>query len=478
MRKHILFLLALAGVLLACKPESEHYTIPRLDDVMHLRASASSLRLSQAQSADTAITFSWDIPALTDGITGYEYYFKMDIADNEYATSITPMLVDGGNSVSFTHAALNDLLEGWGITAGTVCPLEAEIIAHPKGLSTYVKPMLSTVTFEVIGYASVLYLAGSATKAGTTYTEALEMSKVAGRNAYRYAGTLSKGELLFLTERSDSAAVYGQGTTEGSLCYNTTLAATTPIAVAHAGFYIVEADIDGLTVTQTEPLYLFGSAAGGWDLGSAIAMEQVSEHTLSWSGLLSEGELKFLCEPTVSSRRFDGAFWLAPEDGTATEGTTSMLFAPNGTPDTKWSVPSTGLYSIRVDLTIPEVTFSRDEDFDKLPYKQIWLCGDATPGGWDTPFSEQFSYDTEARNGSFVWTGYLAAGEIKFPLNPSSYEGAFFIAPEAGTPISAEPTSVVYTANNQPDQKWQVTAAGKYKITINVLDLTVQFVQQ
>lgn len=477
MRKHILFLLALAGVLFACEPESEHYTISRLEDAMHLRTSVSSIHLSHAQSADTAITFYWDIPALTDGITGYEYYFKMDIADNEFATSITPMLVDGGSSVSFTHGALNDLLERWGITAGTTCALEAEVIAHPKGLSTYVKPMLSTVTFEVIGYASVLYMAGSATTVGTNYSEALEMSKVAGSNAYRYVGTLTQGNLLFLTERSDSANVYGQGTTAGSLNY-TTLSAATPISIAHDGFYVIEADIDGLTVTETEPLYLFGSAANGWDLGSAIAMEQVSEHTLSWSGILVAGELKFLCEPTVSSRRFDGAFWLAPADSTRAEGTTSMTFAPNGTPDTKWVVPSTGLYTILVDLTIPKVTFSSDKEFDKLPYKQIWLCGDATPGGWNTPFQEQFTYDTEARNGSFVWTGNLAAGEIKFPLNPDSYEGAFFIAPEAGTPISAEPTSILYTANDQPDQKWQVTASGKYKITINVLDLTVQFVQQ
>ncbi len=477
MRKHFLFLLALAGALVACKSESEHYTIPRLDDAMHLRASASSLHLSHAQSADTAITFSWDIPELTDGITGYEYYFKMDIADNDFATSITPMLVDGGSSVSFTHGALNDLLERWGITPGNACSLEAEIIAHPKGLSTYVKPMLSTVTFEVIGYASVLYLAGSATSIGSAYTEALEMSKVAGRNAYRYTGTLSRGELLFLTERSDTAECYGQGATKGSLSY-TTLAAATPVSVDHAGFYIIEADIDALTVTQTEPLYLFGSAAKGWSLGDAVAMEQVSEHTLSWSGLLSEGELKFLCEPTVGNRRFDGAFWLAPDDATPAEGTTSMTFAPNGTPDAKWSVSATGLYTILVDLTVPSVTFSRDEDFDRLPYKQIWLCGDATPGGWNTPFSEQFAYDAEARDGSFVWTGNLAAGEIKFPLNPSSYEGAFFIAPEAGTPISAEPTPVVYTANDTPDQKWQVSASGKYKITINVIDLTVKFEQQ
>ena len=204
MKQRIFFLLLVAGALLGCKPESEHYTIPRLDDELHIRASVSSLRLLQSQSKDTAITFSWDIPELKDGITGFEYYFKMDIADNSFATSITPMLMDGGNTVSFTHGTINDLLEGWGIAAGSWTALEAEIIAHPKGLDTYVKPMLSTVTFDVMGYASVLYMVGSATSVGDDYTVAIEMSKVPARNAYTWTGALTEGELLFLTSRSDS----------------------------------------------------------------------------------------------------------------------------------------------------------------------------------------------------------------------------------------------------------------------------------
>ena len=35
-----------------------------------------------------------------------------------------------------------------------------------------------------------------------------------------------------------------------------------------------------------------------------------------------------------------------------------------------------------------------------------------------------------------------------------------------------------YTPNDTPDQKWVVTDAGKYKITINVLDMTVKFEKQ
>lgn len=477
MRQRIFFLFAIAGALLGCKPESEHYTIPRLGDEMHIRASVASVRLLQMQSADTAVTFTWDIPALKDGITGFEYYFKMDIADNSFATSINPMLVDGGNTVSFTHGALNDLLEGWGIAAGSWASLEAEIIAHPKGLDSYVKPMLSTVTFDVMGYASVLYMAGSATTIGDDYTAAIEMGKVPARNAYTWTGALTEGELLFLTARSDSAGAYGQGSTAQALRY-TNLSEAQPLTITHAGYYVIEADLEGLTVTETEPLFLFGEAANGWALGDAIAMTNITEHTLTWSGLLGAGELKFLCEPDPERRNYEGAFWMAPAAGTPAEGTTSMTFAKNGKPDTKWVVPSVGLYTVNVDLTIPEVSFSRNEDFDKLPYKQIWLCGDATPGGWNTPFSEQFTYDVAARDGSFTWTGNLTAGEIKFPLNPDSYEGAFFIAPAADTPVSAEPTAILYTSNDQPDQKWRVSVAGKYKITVNVLDMTVKFEQQ
>ena len=477
MKQRIFFLLLVAGALLGCKPESEHYTIPRLDDELHIRASVSSLRLLQSQSKDTAVTFSWDIPELKDGITGFEYYFKMDIADNSFATSITPMLMDGGNTVSFTHGTINDLLEGWGIAAGSWTALEAEIIAHPKGLDTYVKPMLSTVTFDVMGYASVLYMVGSATSVGDDYTVAIEMSKVPARNAYTWTGALTEGELLFLTSRSDSTGAYGQGATAQTLLYSDTKEAR-PLTIHHAGYYVIEADLEGLTVTETEPLFLLGEAANGWVLGDAIAMTNITEHTLTWSGLLSTGELKFLCEPDPDRRSYEGAFWMAPAESTPAEGITSMTFAKNGKPDIKWVVPAVGLYTVNIDLSVPQVSFTRDEEFDKLPYKQIWLCGDATPNGWNTPFSEQMTYDVTASNGSFTWTGNLAAGEIKFPLNPNSYEGAFFIAPDVDTPVSDRPTPILYTPNDQPDQKWRVSAAGKYKITINVLDMTVKFEQQ
>lgn len=477
--KKLLYIALAAVSLIACKPESVRIDIPSLEDEMHIRASVERVQLRQAASSDTAVVFSWDIPALKDGITGFEYYFKMDVSGNGFASSISPMLVDGSNSVAFTHKQINEMLEKWNITAGTWAALDAEVIAVPAGLEHYTKPMISVVTFEAMGYASVLYLAGSATSVGTDYTKALAMSKVAGQDAYTWTGTLSEGGFLFVNEQADNSPAYGMGADANTLHYADSVAIAKTFTIDRAGYYTLTASLSDLTLTYLEPLYLFGSATpGGWTLAEAAPMTNLTSNTLTWEGILSAGELKFLCEPNPAQRRFDGAFYMAPAESTLADGTTDMVFAADGNPDVKWQVPAAGMYQIKVDLSQHSVTFAVDADFAKLPYKQIWICGSATPRGWDTPFGEQMTYDSKAKDGSFTWTGELIAGEIKFPLNPDSYEGAFFIAPAVDTPVSEQPSAVKYTPNDTPDQKWVVTDAGKYKITINVLDMTVKFEKQ
>ena len=477
--KKLLYIALAAVALVACKPETVRIDIPSFEDEMHIRASVERVQLRQVASSDTAVVFSWDIPALKDGITAFEYYFKMDVSGNGFASSISPMLVDGSNSVAFTHKQINEMIEKWNITAGTWAALDAEVIAVPKGLDHYTKPMISTVTFEAMGYASILYLAGSATAVGTDYTKALAMSKVAGQEAYTWTGVLSEGEFLFINQQTDNSPAYGMGADANTLHYADSVADARTFAISRAGYYTLTASISDLTLTYLEPLYLFGSATpGGWTLAEATPMTNLTSNMLTWEGILSAGELKFLCEPNPAQRRFDGAFYMAPAESTLADGTTDMVFAADGNPDVKWQVPAAGMYQIKVDLSQHSVTFAVDADFAKLPYKQIWICGSATPRGWDTPFGEQMTYDSKAKDGSFTWTGELIAGEIKFPLNPDSYEGAFLIAPAVDTPVSEQPSAVKYTPNDTPDQKWVVTDAGKYKITINVLDMTVKFEKQ
>ena len=486
--KKLLYIALAALALAACKPDTVRFDIPQLEDEMHIRASVERIQLRQVDAADTAVVFSWDIPALKDGITSYEYYFKMDISGNGFASSISPMLMDGGNSVAFTHRQINEMIENWKITAGTWAALDAEIIAVPQGLDHYVKPMISTITFEAMGYASILYLAGSATSVGTDYTKALAMSKVAGQDAYTWTGALDEGGFLFLVDRSDSTAVYGKASSEDALAYWETIAQAQSFSVARAGYYTLTASLADMSLVRVEPLFLFGSATeGGWSLPDATPMTNITGSTLTWSGILSAGELKFLCEPDPALRDFNGAFYMAANPDAIADSVSDMMFVKDGNPDQKWQVPSAGMYKIDVDLAQHKATFTRDADFDQLPYKQIWIWGDGSPAGWNYPFHEKFVYTPSEGRGIFVWTGELYANEgtekaVKFPLydgTNNSADAPFFMALEPWTQIEdGVEYAMQYVSKGTPDNKWVVTSPGKYKVTIDVLGLTVKFEKQ
>ena len=456
-------------VLVGCEQQSQRFDIPRPDDALHIRASVERVQLMQRLSGDVAVTFQWDIPAPVEGSTGYEYYFKMDIAGNDFATSISKMSVDGATSISFTHAELNAMMESWGVQAGQWTQVEAELIAEPVGTAQYYKPMLSTTVFEACGFASLLYVAGSATPAGNDYEAAQLMEKQAGKNVYTYRHLLNPGTLLFLLEPSASSEAYGMGGGERDLAA-ATLGEVKPFEITRQGFYTPEVDLDAMRLTLNQPLALIGSATpGGWSLAEASPMDQLSETRLVWSGALTCGELKFACNPQDGS--FESPFYTATGENVSTDGTTDMMFKPqndlDGT-DYKWNCGADGIYTVSVDLDQRKVTFEYT-----CPYAYIWLCGNATPGGWDTPFSEQFTYQG---NGEFVWTGTLQPGEIKFPLTASDYQGRTLMATAPNTPvIDGEEMPFLDTPDGNPDQKWMVGESGNYKITINGMRQTVKF---
>lgn len=204
-------------LLVGCKDKSVYYSIDQPSDDMHLTVSDSDIQLRLASQQDTALTFSWTWPAPLKGSTGYTYYFKMDVADNDMRTSIPKMAISGENSISFTHKQMNDMLEKWSINAGMPVMLTAELLAQPEGMDHYVKPMISMVNVRVTGYSTFLYLCGSATSAGTDPTHALVMIKDGGADIFRYTGLLQEGTFWFPTMNTSKSDVYGKGYSEKDL---------------------------------------------------------------------------------------------------------------------------------------------------------------------------------------------------------------------------------------------------------------------
>lgn len=463
MRRNLLIVTAILLLMAGCKKESQYYDIPRPEDSMHLRVSADTTILNAKCKDEVAVSFSWGWPELQYGAKSYDYAFKLDVADNHFETSIPKMALAGDNHLTLTHKQLNDWLENWGAKAGMPMTLEAELIATPRGCDQYVKPMLSKVLFTVIGYANSLYMMGSATSAGGNYQSALPMEKVPGEDAYRWTGTLSAGQVTFVSEQSASAMAYGT------------------FDIPREGCYSLTYDMVDNELTWMEPLFLIGSATeGGWSLGATTPMNIDNYPIITWTGVLSEGEFKLACHP--QSGLFEDAFYNAPSANTKPEGSTGMVFNPDGKgADNKWQVTDAGIYTLRVDMTTLTISFQRDHSMDDLPVKAVWICGNATPSGWNTPFPEKMAYDFAAPLGTFVWKGNLTAGEIKFPCNSSSYEGAFFLADDFNMSVTPDQTyriNYFSQTGGVDDKKWIIQEGGNYKIVLNVVDNTVKFIKQ
>ncbi len=111
-----------------------------------------------------------------------------------------------------------------------------------------------------------------------------------------------------------------------------------------------------------------------------------------------------------------------------------------------------------------------------LPIKtsSLYMVGNATPNGWSidspTPFTA-----TEEDPLVFVWEGDLYAGEMKLCLAPGSWDVPFIRPLTAGAEIGREDISdapfKMHAGN--PDDKWNVTAAGTYSLSFDLRNWTM-----
>ena len=154
------------------------------------------------------------------------------------------------------------------------------------------------------------------------------------------------------------------------------------------------------------------------------------------------------------------------------------------THDYQWKITESqaGSYKIILDTYLMEITFEKKPKIeipDNLPIKAVWMTGDATVTKWNTPFKIAFLYNPDEKEGTFVWEGHLDLGEIKFPLsNTESFECDYLMPEVNGTLVT---NALKMVRKNYPDNtdendyKWRVDEAGKYKISLNVIDMTVKF---
>lgn len=483
-------LMTLPFVIMGCQDETERITLDSPQDTMGLKVSSSDVVLNQDLGNEEAISFTWGSAANRGEGTKLTYYFKMDMADNNFETSIAKVEIpEGVQSISYTHKEMNALLSGWKVTAGETAMLEAEIIAEVSGGSVYMKPEISKVQFSVTGYyiaARDLFIVGTAVE-GMDATKALKMNEVLSEQKYEWGGHLKKGDFKFIKSRTSLTPSYTRGADDNTLVYNETDDGTeTLFHIDTDGYYFITVDVEKLTIASEYPdgndyqnIWIIGNATpAGWNVPSTIELNKKNQVEFEYKGPLYEGELKFMLQ---NDKGFECDYLMAETNG-ASIFSTKMIRKnypeTNDANDTKWKVnlSETGNYRITLDTYMMEITFEKIEIPDDLPIKAVWMTGDATATKWKTPF--EIAFNSDEKEGTFVWEGHLNTGEIKFPLsNTNGFECDYLMPEENGTLVTEAHKMVRknYPDSGKNDYKWIVDKAGKYKISLNVIDWTVKF---
>ncbi len=113
------------------------------------------------------------------------------------------------------------------------------------------------------------------------------------------------------------------------------------------------------------------------------------------------------------------------------------------------------------ELTVIEIPVKPYEIAD------LWMVGNATPADWniDNPVKME-----KIGENTFQYEGQLNEGEFKCPMEPGNWGGAFIMPVNGGTVINADGVAsdeISLMPNGDPDNKWQVTQAGRYRVVID-----------
>lgn len=127
----------------------------------------------------------------------------------------------------------------------------------------------------------------------------------------------------------------------------------------------------------------------------------------------------------------------------------------------------------RIFLSIIVIALSATISLAENP-SVLYIIGDLNGWNWDNATEMQ---SVSGMDGEYSWTGNLEAGDFKIyaQKNPT-WDGSvpFYHPTYNGCEVSqagVASNEVVFTT--EPDNKWKVTEAGQYTITINITTLTI-----
>lgn len=469
-----LSLLALVGMT-GCE---EDIVLDKGESLLEVKLSSDTVWCDQRADAQEALQITWTSGTNQGTGAAISYFFEMDLKGNDFQGGIK---YDIGKTdsrvISFTNKELTDTLMHYFPTIPLEQYSEFEIrvtaTVAAASVPTQVSPVKSVKIAPYKWRVLNLYIIGDATPNGWDNQLATIMSSDYDNIAhFTWQGMLNKGEIKFNAQLGDWYPCYVRDNDDPTKMHYREKEEDYPDnkwVIEEAGNYFIDVNLDELTVSFTNldgevpftELYLVGEAAP-----TAIKLEQSSDDSFifTYNGALSAGTL-LISTTTATS----GCAGYQPLDNNGLGSTGILLLSDLGTASNQWNIPAANKYSVKLDLRN-----NRLEIGDYVGYEHIWIMGSAAPGGWSWDDITEMQRDASNPN-VFRYEGYLSKGELKFPLEiDHNFGGDFILAPQANCPISENGT---YFIGNQPDNKWIISEAGNYRITIDVENETISFVK-
>ena len=225
-----------------------------------------------------------------------------------------------------------------------------------------------------------------------------------------------------------------------------------------------------LTANAADRLLIVGEAVwGGWSIDNSIVMFNSTENPDVFKAtvnLNANGTFKFLTTSDWGNLEYRAG----DNDVTLAEGVASPLVSTEeNSNDKQFKVSETANYDIVCDLTAKTIAVKKaNYQTNPLKHTALWMVGSATPGGWSIGDGVMLSPDADNPT-VFKATVNLVEGEMKIAVNNQTGFGQTFYLRD-----TTDETKMVFGGD---DNKWNITKAGTYEVTVDVVNMTISITE-
>ena len=486
---HYIALFFLAAAALTACVDDDYMETDKGHNELALSANRTEIVLDEQQHADNALELTWTTG--TNYGTGNRIAYTLELAQagTDFAAPHA-VVQDAVQQYAWTATVedLNNLLrDHLGATGSQTLSLEARVTASVAGQE---RTQVAQTAFSVTPYeplTTTLYLIGDATPGGWDNNAATEMTRT-DNGRFTWTGALQAGSFKFILARGTFSPCYNNGREDGTLYYSADGTPDVNFSVSEAGTYRVDVNLFtatlGLTPVESirppyEQIYFIDGTAGY--TFAPMTRDALDPFLFRYGHVFTTaGDFKFATADGSWENNYKATQPNAPYTDTSVE------FVSGFDPDNKWMLQASEVnkaYKICFDIRPGQERMLMSEF---VPYGMIYMIGDATAAGWtlDSAVPMEATDDPYV----FTWTGSLNAGELKFTCDrQSDWNGAWFMSATNGAAPTGQTEQMLFIDKSSDackgqyldvavtgiDNKWKLTEAGTYTITLNQLEETV-----